>query len=86
NRLKAEEIIVAIELADLRKRQGISQKQMAERLNVQAPAISKAENRPDLHISTLREHIEALGGELDLIARVPGELIKLQSLSSSHKN
>lgn len=37
NRLRAEEIIVAIELADLRKRQGVSQKKMAELLNVKRP-------------------------------------------------
>lgn len=85
NRLRAEKIIVAIELADLRKLQGISQRKMAELLKVQPPAVSKAESRPDLHISTLRDHIEALGGELDIIVRFPNETIKLQSLSSNNR-
>ncbi len=83
NRREAEKLIVAIELAELRKRAGLSQKDIAERLNVQQPAVAKVEARPDLHISTLREHIEAMGGNLVVLAEFPQETVKLGNFSSS---
>lgn len=83
NRQQSQELIVALELADLRKRMGLSQKELAERLNVQQPAVAKVESRPDLHVSTLREHIEAMGGRLELVAKFPDESIMLKTLSSA---
>lgn len=82
NRRAVEKMIVDIELAELRKLKQLSQKDMAERLNVQQPAVAKVESRPDLHISTLREHIEAMGGNLVVLAEFPKETVKLGSFSS----
>ncbi len=58
-------------LNELRQARGLSQKALAEKLNVQQPSIAKLESRTDMYISTLREHIRALGGELDIVARFP---------------
>lgn len=35
----------------------------------QQAAVSRLENRDDMRISTLREYVQALGGELELYAR-----------------
>ncbi len=35
--------------------------------------ISRLENRPNLSISTLRTYIEAMGGELQLVAKFPDQ-------------
>ncbi len=56
-------------LQELRQARGLSQKVMAELLHVQQPAIAKLEKRTDMYLSTLCSHIEAVGGQLDVIAR-----------------
>jgi DNA-binding XRE family transcriptional regulator len=48
-----------------------SQAQLAEKLGVQQPAISKIEHQTDLYLSTLRGYIVAMGGELEIVARFP---------------
>ena len=58
--------MVSLEL--LRERLGVSQEELAELLDVQQPAISKLVRRTDMKISTLRELIAALGGELHITA------------------
>lgn len=58
-------------LGELRQARGLSQKELAERLQVQQPSIAKLEGRTDMYISTLRNHIRAMGGELEIIARFP---------------
>ena len=70
-RAKAVEIIAQMSLAELRKARGQSQAGLAERMNLAQPNISQIENRPDALVSTLREYVEALGGELEIHARFP---------------
>jgi len=57
-------------LNDLRNARGLSQKMLADILHVQQPAIAKLEKRTDMYISTLRSHINAMGGNHDIIASV----------------
>ena len=48
---------------------------MVELLCTKQANISRIERRTDMYISTLRSYIEAMGGELDIIARFPhGEI------------
>ncbi|HUC60722.1 MAG TPA: hypothetical protein VMF53_02070 [Alphaproteobacteria bacterium] len=58
-------------LQALRKAVGKTQTAIAKRLRVGQDAISKLETRADMYVSTLRNVIEAMGGDLDLIARFP---------------
>lgn len=56
--------------------------QMAKKLGVNQEQISRLEGRMDLHISTLRRTIQAMGGELELLARFPGApAVKLSGFS-----
>jgi DNA-binding XRE family transcriptional regulator len=67
NLLIAEEMT----MRELRKARQITQVEMAKTLGVKQEQISRIEKRTDLHISTLRRSIEAMGGELSLVAKFP---------------
>jgi DNA-binding XRE family transcriptional regulator len=63
--------VETIRLKQLRERWGISQQELAKILNVSQPAVSKLEDRPDVMISTLRQYVESLGGNLEILATFP---------------
>ena len=60
-----------IRLTELRNALGINQEELGELLNKKQAAISRLERRNDMHVSTLREFIKALGGKLEIIATFP---------------
>ena len=76
-----KEALAEMPLNELRNARGLSQKMLAEALNIQQPAIAKLEKRADMYISTLRSHIEAMGGELEVIARFPDGDVKISNFS-----
>lgn len=65
-------------LTQVRTERGFTQQDVADALNVSQPNISRIEHESDVYLSTLRDYVEALGGELELTARFPdGEVIKV---------
>ncbi|MFA7235833.1 MAG: XRE family transcriptional regulator [Phycisphaeraceae bacterium] len=74
---KAHEMMVEMLLAEVRKEAGLTQAEVAEALNIRQPSLSKLESQDDMQISTLRRIVAALGGELELVAKMPGGTIKL---------
>src|SRR5260370_29355177 len=69
---RAQELIAEeISLRQLRKALGKTQTAVAKRLKVGQDAVSKVEARGDMYISTLRDFINAMGGELELLAHFP---------------
>jgi transcriptional regulator with XRE-family HTH domain len=70
-RRTTEAMLAAIELNELRKARRLTQEQLAERLGIRQSNVSKLERRADVHVSTLRDVVEAMGGELRLTARFP---------------
>jgi len=60
-----------IRLTELRNALGVSQEELAQLMKKKQAAISRFERRSDMHISTLREFIAALGGRLQVIASFP---------------
>lgn len=68
-------------LDELRNARGLSQQMLADALHIQQPAIAKMEKRTDMYISTLRSHIKAMGGELDIIARFPDGDVKITNFA-----
>lgn len=69
NELEAEE--KAMSLSELRKSLSFTQEDIANILNVGQASISRTEKRKDQLISTVREYVEALGGELKLVVDFP---------------
>jgi hypothetical protein len=81
---KAEAARVAAELRkdlhQLRQALKLSQEKVAEELGVTQAAVSRLEHRPDLFVSTLRRCIEAMGGELEVLAHFPTGTVTLADL------
>jgi transcriptional regulator with XRE-family HTH domain len=65
--------VVELEIAlhELRERRGITQEQLATKLGTSRPNVSRIERGDDVRLSTLQRYVEALGGELELVARFP---------------
>lgn len=59
----------------------MSQQTLAGILHVQQPAVAKIEKRTDMYLSTLRNHIRAMGGELEVIARFPDGAVRIEHFS-----
>ncbi|MDR1979331.1 MAG: helix-turn-helix domain-containing protein [Synergistaceae bacterium] len=78
---RVEKALAEMPLDELRRARGLSQKALADALRVQQPAIAKMERRADMYISTLRSHIEAMGGVLEITARFPDGAIKISNFS-----
>jgi transcriptional regulator with XRE-family HTH domain len=78
---KAQAMLAEMPLNELRLARGLSQKMLAELLRVQQPSIAKIERRTDMYISTLRSHIEAMGGQLDIVARFPDGAVKITNFA-----
>ena len=79
--VRAQAMLAEMPLNELRQARGLSQKMLAEVLHIQQPAIAKIEKRTDMYISTLRSHIEAMGGELDVVARFPDGTVKITNFA-----
>jgi DNA-binding XRE family transcriptional regulator len=58
-------------LKELRKVAGKAQADIAAALRIKQPSVSKIEKQTDMYLSTLRSYVEAIGGELDLVVRLP---------------
>jgi transcriptional regulator with XRE-family HTH domain len=58
-------------LKDLRQAVKRTQEELASYLGVGQDTISRLEQRSDMLISTLKRYVEAMGGQLELVARFP---------------
>lgn len=67
-------------LADIRRQEKFTQAELADALGVSQAAISKLERQTDMSIRTLRRFVEAAGGRLELVARLPGGDVRLDGL------
>lgn len=59
-------------LAEIRKAVGLTQNDLARKLDVGQGSVSKVETAADMYLTTLRKYVEAMGGELHLTAVFPG--------------
>lgn len=75
----------ALPLAEIRKAREFTQAQLAEELELPQGSVSKIENRADLYLSTLRRYIEALGGELCIVAKFPNADILIEGFAIEAK-
>ena len=78
---KAQSMLSEMPLNELRQARGLSQKMLADVLHVQQPSIAKMEKRTDMYLSTLRSHIEAMGGQLEIVARFPDGAVRISNFA-----
>ena len=74
---KAKNIMAEMLLAEIRKEAGFTQEYLAEIIGIKQPTLSKLESQNDIQVSTLQRLIQALGGQLELIAHMPSGDIKI---------
>lgn len=66
-------------LDEIRKARGLTQVTLAEAMEVSQGQVAKIEHQADLYLSTLQRFIEAMGGEMEIVARFPdGEEVGVQ--------
>jgi transcriptional regulator with XRE-family HTH domain len=70
-----------MDLAELRRAMNLSQEEIAAALNIGQPSVAKLEKRADMFVSTLRRFVEAMGGELEIVARFPDHDVSIRNFS-----
>lgn len=69
---RASELIAEeMTLRELRTARKLTQVRMARTLGITQDSVSRLEKRTDLLLSTLRKTVEAMGGNLSLVAEFP---------------
>ena len=63
---------VEMDLAEVRRALQLSQEEIAQILEIGQASVAKMEKRADMYVRTLRRFIEAMGGELEIVARFHG--------------
>ena len=58
-------------LRELREIAGKAQLDVAAALHIKQPSVSKIEKQTDMYLSTLRNYVEAIGGRLELVVKLP---------------
>jgi transcriptional regulator with XRE-family HTH domain len=82
---KVAQALKEMPLHRLREARRLTQKQMAEAMHIDQSRVSKIERRTDLYLSTLRNFVSALGGELELVARFPDGRVRISSFSDAER-
>ena len=68
---KTRVMLSEMPLDELREARSLTQEQLAERLHVKQPAVAKIERRADMYLSTMRGVINAMGGQMEILAVFP---------------
>jgi len=74
---KTKSLLEAMPLQELRHARNLSQEQLAQTLSVKQAAVSKLEKRTDMYVSTLRNFIKAMGGDLEIVAKFPDGAVQI---------
>lgn len=72
-KLTKELIAEEITLQELRKQRQLTQEDIAKLLGIKQENVSRLERRNNLHLSTLKDYIHALGGKLHLVIEFPDQ-------------
>ena len=82
---RTKELLGELPIAELRRLAGKSQRELATILGIRQPSLSKLEKQSDMQISTLEKIVEALGGELDVVARFPKGAVKISRMGKARR-
>ena len=82
---KARKILKEMSLNDIRLLRKCSQTELADLLEIRQASVSKLERRSDIHVSSLRKYIEALGGELVIQAEFPEGAVRIREIGGLKK-
>ena len=74
---KTTKLLKEVLLYEIREELHITQETMAEKLQTKQANVSRTERRKDMKLSTLKRYIEAMGGELDIVAKFATNVVHL---------
>jgi transcriptional regulator with XRE-family HTH domain len=75
---RVEEAAGVMTLYQLREARNLTQVSLARVLNINQGAVSKMEKRTDMYVSTLRNFIQAMGGQLQVKAIFPEGEVEIE--------
>lgn len=78
---KARKLRAEMPLNEIRAARELTQEHLAKLLRVKQASISKLERRADMYISTLRDFVKAMGGELEIAARFPEGEVRISQFN-----
>lgn len=76
-KVRAQELRQEMLLRELRESLKITQEQVAERTGLKTPNVSRLERQSQMQMATLRKVVQALGGQLEIIARFEDTAVKI---------
>lgn len=79
---KAREMMAEMLLSEIRRETGMTQEDLAASLGITQPALSRMESQSDIQISTLYRIIKALGGEMEILVRMPKGQVRLTQFTN----
>ena len=82
---KATILLKEMPLQELRQAYHLSQERLAEILETKQANVSRIERRTDMYISTLRSYIEAMGGELNIVAKFSNGVVYINQFTDIKK-
>ncbi|HTP29428.1 MAG TPA: helix-turn-helix domain-containing protein [Anaeromyxobacteraceae bacterium] len=74
---ESDEELQRADLKMLREMAGKTQTEVAKEVDVSQAEISRAEGREENHLSFLKRHVRALGGDVEVYARFKNRLVRL---------
>jgi transcriptional regulator with XRE-family HTH domain len=80
---RTQELLGELLIREIREQSGKSQADIASALGIKQPSVSKMEKQSDMQISTLRRIVEAMGGELELVVRLPEGTFSVKQFDNS---
>ncbi len=72
--------VLDMNLREIRELAGKTQNELAEAGEMAQSEVSRAERREDHLLSSLKRYVEALGGELEVIARFGDKTVRLRGV------
>ncbi len=79
---RVKEAAGVMTLYQLREARSLTQVNLAKVLNVNQGAVSRMEKRTDMYVSTLRNFIQAMGGQLQVKAVFPEGEVEIEQFES----
>lgn len=86
---RAMKMLEEAPLNELRAARHMTQESIAKIMNINQAAVSKLERRTDMYVSTLREFVTAMGGELEIRARFQDGSVRInqfEDLDTTEEN
>jgi DNA-binding XRE family transcriptional regulator len=78
---RTKSMLAEMPLNELRQARGLTQATLASLLHVEQPSIAKMEKRTDMYLSTLRNLVQAMGGDLVVTAKFPDGEVRINNFS-----